>query len=147
MAKANNLRDTFNTLWYSQQDKLFVSGFTYPSYDPVTEFSYETSWFIPLKEIPLAGKRATDYLDFIYNSFNASPSTNIEGWSYLPDVYYTWNDNERGWYYLKHIMDSRSYYPEISFVIISAIATGLMGIVPDAPLHAVATMPVYPPIL
>ena len=143
-AKASGLKDTFNSGWYSSSSGRFVRGYTESGYSPVTDFGYESSWFIPLKEICDAGPKAANYLDFIYNSFNAGPSPNIEAWTYLPDVFYAWNQNDRAWYYLKHIVDGRSDYPEVSFTILSAIATGMMGIQPDAPGNRVATCPGLP---
>lgn len=143
-AKAAGLKTTFNSGWYSPSAGRFARGYTNSGYSPVTDFGYESSWFIPLKELCDAGSNATNYLDFIYNSFNASPSPNIEAWTYLPDVFYTWNQNDRAWSFLKHIMDSRSDYPEVSFTVISAIATGMMGIQPDAPGNKVTTVPRLP---
>ncbi|MEC0230418.1 carbohydrate-binding protein [Paenibacillus alba] len=142
--KATNLRNTFNSNWYSSTDGRYIRGFTDGAYAPVTNFGYESSWFIPLKEISNPGTNNTNYLDFIYNSFNSSPSPNIEAWTYLPDVFYTWNQNDRAWNYLKHVMDSRSDYPEVSFTTISAIATGMMGIQPDAGANMVTTLPRLP---
>lgn len=142
--KAINLKNTFNSNWYSSSAGRYIRGFTESSYSPVTDFGYESSWFIPFKELCDAGPRADNYLDFIYNSFNANPSPNIEAWTYLPDVYYTWNQNDRAWYYLKHLADSRSDYPEVSYTIISAIATGMMGVQPNAPDDMVTTLPRLP---
>lgn len=138
--KATDLKNIFNNNWYSASAGRFIRGFTESSYAPVTDFGYESSWFIPLKELSNPGSPANNYLDFIYNSFNAKPSPNIEAWTYLPDVYYTWNQNDRAWSFLKHIMDSRSDYPEVSFTVISGLATGMMGIQPDAPQNKISTL-------
>lgn len=143
-SKAISLKNTFNTNWYSAADGRYIRGFTDGAYAPVTNFGYESSWFIPLKEISEPGMNTNNYLDFIYNNFNLHPSPNIEAWTYLPDVFYTWNQNDRAWNYLKHVMDSRSDYPEVSFTIISAIATGMMGIQPDAAANMVTTIPRLP---
>ncbi|HNQ88911.1 MAG TPA: hypothetical protein PKM73_09880 [Verrucomicrobiota bacterium] len=37
-------------------------------------------------------------------------------------------------------MNSRSGYPEVSFTVISHIATRMMGMEPDAPRHTIATL-------
>jgi hypothetical protein len=138
--KAENLKNTFNSGWYSSSAGRYIRGYTNSSYSPVTDFGYESSWFIPLKEICSPGNNTTSYLDFIYNSFNASPSPNIEAWTYLPDVFYTWNQNDRAWYFLKQVMDSRSDYPEVSFTVISGLATGMLGIQPDAAENKISTL-------
>ena len=114
-------------------------GFDHPQRRPVSAFGYETSWFIPYTGLCEPGPRAAAYLDFIHNSFQAKPSPNIEAWTYLPDVFYAWSQNERGWRYFKHVMDSRSSYPEVSFTVISQIATRIMGVEPDAQGRSVRT--------
>ena len=139
-SKASALKNTFNSDWYSASTGRYVRGFTESSYSPVTDFGYESSWFIPLKELCNPGSSANSYLDFIYNSFNTRPSPNIEAWTYLPDVFYTWNQNDRAWDYLKHVMDSRSDYPEVSFTVISAVATGMMGLEPEAAENRISTL-------
>lgn len=142
--KANNLKNTFNSSWYSTTDGRYVRGKNASDESDVTNFGYESSWFIPYKELSDVGTKAEDYLDFIYSSFMASPSPNIEAWTYLPDVFYKWNQNARAWSFLKSVMDSGSDYPEVSFTIISAIAKGMMGIQPNAPENKVITLPRLP---
>ncbi len=139
-SKASELKNVFNSNWYSTSAGRYIRGFTESSNSPVTDFGYESSWFIPLKELCNPGNYANSYLDFIYNSFNAHPSPNIEAWTYLPDVFYTWNQNDRAWNYLKHVMDSRSDYPEVSFTVISSIATGMMGLEPEAAENKISTL-------
>ncbi len=139
-AKAEGLRRVFNDTWYDAAGGRYLIGFDHPQRRPVASFGYETSWFIPYTALCEPGARATAYLDFIHDRFEAKPSRNIEAWTYLPDVFYAWNQNERGWRYFTHVLDSRSSYPEVSFTVISHIATRIMGIEPDAPGRAVSTL-------
>jgi hypothetical protein len=138
--KAGGLKRVFNDAWYDAVAGRYLVGFDHPGYRPVNAFGYETSWFIPYTGLCEPGPRATAYLDFIHNSFQARPSRNIEAWTYLPDLFYAWNQNERGWRYFKHVLDSRSGYPEVSFTVISHIALRIMGIEPDAPGCSLATL-------
>jgi hypothetical protein len=138
--KANRLKRAFNDTWFDAAAGRYLVGFDHPGYRPVSAFGYETSWFIPYTALCEPGPRAAAYLDFIHGNFQAKPSRNIEAWTYLPDVFYAWNQNERGWQYFKHVLDSRSSYPEVSFTVISQIATRIMGIEPDAPNHCVSTL-------
>ncbi len=138
--KAGRLKREFNDTWYDAAAGRYLVGFDHPGYRPVNAFGYETSWFIPYTALCEPGPRATAYLDFIHDSFEARPSHNIEAWTYLPDVFYAWNQNERGWRYFKHVLDSRSSYPEVSFTVISHIATRIMGIEPEAPGRSVSTL-------
>jgi hypothetical protein len=139
-AKAERLRRLFNDTWYDAAAGRFLIGFDHPGRKPVAGFGYETSWFIPYTGLCEAGARATAYLDFVHECFRARPSPNIEAWTYLPDVFYSWNQNDRGWRYFKHVLDSRSSYPEVSFTVISHIATRIMGLEPNAPGRAVTTL-------
>ncbi len=138
--KAERLKRVFNDTWYDPAVGRYLVGFDHPGYRPVNAFGYETSWFIPYTGLCEPGPRATAYLDFIDASFQARPSRNIEAWTYLPDVFYAWNQNERGWRYFQHVLDSRSSYPEVSFTVISHIATRIMGIEPDAPGRVLSTL-------
>jgi hypothetical protein len=133
------LKRVFNETWYDAAAGRYLIGFDHPQRRPVSAFGYETSWFIPYTGLCEPGPGAAAYLDFIHNSFQAKPSPNIEAWTYLPDVFYAWSQNERGWRYFKHVMDSRSSYPEVSFTVISQIATRIMGIEPDAQGRSVRT--------
>lgn len=139
-ARAARLRRVFNEQWYDASAGRYLIGFQHPGREPVNGFGYETSWFIPYTGLSEPGPRATAYLDFIHARFQARPSPNIEAWSYLPDVFYAWNQNDRGWQYFKHVLDSRSGYPEISFTVISQLATRILGIEPDAPARAITTL-------
>ena len=139
-AKARGLQRVFNDTWYDAAAGRYRIGVDHPGRRPVTGFGYETSWFIPYTGLCEPGARATAYLDFIHDRFQAKPSPNIEAWTYLPDVFYSWNQNERGWQYFKHVLNSRSRYPEVSFTVISHLATRIMGIEPDAPGRAVTTL-------
>ena len=139
-AKAERLRRIFNDTWYDVAAGRYRIGLDHPGRRPVTGFGYETSWFIPYTGLCEPGACATAYLDFIHDRFQAKPSPNIEAWTYLPDVFYSWNQKERGWRYFRHVLDSRSRYPEVSFTVISHIATRILGIEPDAPRRAVTTL-------
>jgi len=139
-AKAERLQRVFEDTWYDAGVGRYRIGYDHPDRRPVTGFGYETSWFIPYTGLCEPGARATAYLDFIQERFEAKPSPNIEAWTYLPDVFYAWNQNDRGWRYFRHVLDSRSGYPEVSFAVISQIATRILGIEPDAPRRAVSTL-------
>lgn len=138
--KAAELRTIFNTNWYSSAEDTYIRAFTEPDFSPKTDFAYESSWFIPYKELCEPGSRAQKYLDFLAKSFNESPSINIEAWTYLPETFYKWNQNVRARGYLERLINSRSDYPEVSFNVINQTVTGMMGVSPDAAAHHVTTL-------
>jgi len=139
-SKAAELRRRFNEAWYDADAGRYLIGFDHPGYRPVNAFGYETSWFIPYTALCDPGPRAAAYLDFIHEHFQARPSRNLEAWTYLPDVFYAWGQDDRGWNYFQHVLDHRSDYPEVSFTVISQLATRIMGIEPDAPNRALSTL-------
>lgn len=138
--KAAELKAVFNTSWYAEAEDTYIRAFTEPDFSPKTDFAYESSWFIPYKELCEPGERAQKYLDFLAKSFNESPSINIEAWTYLPETFYMWNQNVRARGYLERLMASRSDYPEVSFNVIHQTVTGMMGVLPDAAHHHVTTL-------
>lgn len=138
--KAAELKTVFNTSWYSEAEDTYIRAFTEPDFSPKTDFAYESSWFIPYKELCEPGARAQKYLDFLAKSFNESPSINIEAWTYLPETFYKWNQNVRARGYLERLMASRSDYPEVSFNVINQTVTGMMGVSPDAARRHVTTL-------
>jgi len=99
-------------------------------------------------------ERTEDYLDFVdksASSKNGKPS-NIEARSYLPETFFNNNRIEQGWKWMEDIINSIDIqfpvskttgdgnYPEISFVLVSNVVEGLMGVAPDAPENALATI-------
>jgi len=152
--KANNLKDFFNTIWGKQNGiENFVRGYTTLDESP-TDFGKESSWFIPLKYLSKPSAVNTNYLKYISSSLedpNKIPK-NIEALSYLPDLFFSYNQIDEGWYWMKKIMESQNdsnvtenkgsdgNYPELSFTIISGVVENLMGIEPNAQYHSVATI-------
>lgn len=138
--KAADLKNHFNTNWFSTSANRYIRGFS-SSWTPKTDFGKENSWFMPMKQITNPGSRTDSYLTYIDSSVSALAPFNIEAYTYLPEAFYLWGRNDLGWKWLKYIADSRSTYPEISYTVIGHTAEGMMGIQPNAPQHKVATLP------
>jgi hypothetical protein len=67
---------------------------------------------------------------------------NIEIQSYLPEIFYRYGEDGAAYRELLDLSDpakKRRDYPEVSFAVVGAVATGLMGIEPDARTGTVAT--------
>ncbi len=113
-----------------------------------SDWGRENSFFMPMTLITDNASRTDNYLEFIKNSVDDMETSgdplNIEAKTYLPETFYKHGKNEYGWKYLKQIMDSRHYYPEVSFVSIGSTISGLMGVTPDAPNNTVKTLPRLP---
>lgn len=67
----------------------------------------------------------------------AEPRVNIEMGSHYPDIFYRYGAHERAYQMMLDLSDpktQRREYPEVSFAVVGAIVTGLMGIEPhEAP--------------
>jgi len=71
-----------------------------------------------------------------------SQAENVETESYLPEVLYRYGRDTKAYAEILKLADpakKRREYPEVSFALLGAIATGTMGIEPEAGGRAVAT--------
>jgi hypothetical protein len=72
------------------------------------------------------------------------PGAHIEGLSHYPELQWRYGRDAEALVSLRRLMDPalpRKEYPEASFCTVGAVATGLMGIQPDARDNRVATRP------
>jgi hypothetical protein len=75
---------------------------------------------------------------------NDKATGGVEEGSYLPEIFYSYGRAEIAYRALIGLMDpslKRREYPEVSFAVVGACATGLMGIEPDSTLNEVGTFP------
>ncbi len=80
------------------------------------------------------------YLDFIH--YNAvTDELNNEAKTYLADTFYKHGENAMGWHWTKEVLELNDTYPELFFLNISNVITGMMGIEPDAPNNKISTIP------
>ena len=115
--------------------------------------------FIPLKGLGNTGERNNKLLDYIHTveSDENTREDNIESLTYLPEVFFHFHQNDRAWYWMKHILSKKDLpheresqgtngdYPEISFTFVSQTVEGLMGIRTNAQRKAFSTCPHFPP--
>ena len=163
-AKAENLKTYFNEEWSvkeGDEDGYYVhslgkNGVQY------NDFSKETSWFMPMKELLADGERTQEYLDFILESVGdgigdtAYSPANIEAYTYLPDVFFAYNRADDAWKYMQYILSVKDEpheivaqgtngdYPEVSFTFVSSAIVGMMGVDPNAGDNYVATAACLP---
>jgi hypothetical protein len=68
----------------------------------------------------------------------------IEERSYLPELFYAYARNAAAYAELMAQMDpayKRREYPEVSYAALGSIATGMLGIAPDATTSTLTTLP------
>lgn len=114
--------------------------------------------FIPMKQITYKGERNNKLLDYIFQMEydENTREDNIESLTYLPDVFFPYNQNDRAWFWMKHIISQKDLphehksqgkngdYPEISFTFISQVVEGLMGVSVNASTGEILTCPHFP---
>lgn len=156
--KSEQLKDFFNQQWsINCRDSNFVRAITVRG-EQLTDFGKENSIFMPMKGIIKPSARNKDYLDYCHSMYKEIDASilNIESLTYLPDTYFSYNQVDKAWEWVKRIQNdcnknhivplvgSNRNYPEISYTTISNIVENMLGFEPDAPNHAFATIPRLP---
>lgn len=161
--KAADLKKYFNEEWSVADgaESSYVCAWG-PNGEKYSDFSKETSWFIPLKMISDPGQRNNDYIDFVLENLGDGIGTaptapsNIEAYTYIPDMLFLYNRNDDAWKWMKYIASIKDQphevvtqgmngdYPEISFTYVSHAIEGMMGVEPSAGENRVATSPRLP---
>lgn len=164
--RAERLKEYFNNDWSVVEGKdmyafaIDNNGIKhYKWYKNGTEIHGGASLlFIPMKRITYEGERNSKLLDYIFEKEldESTREDNIESLTYLPEVFFPYNQNDRAWFWMKHIISQKDLphereiqgtngdYPEISFTFISQVIEGLMGIFVNAPAGEITTCPHFP---
>lgn len=153
--KASQLWDYFNTDWgVLANTALYNRGYDI-RHQPVSGWGKENSWFLPLKEITdVHSDRHRNYLDYIDAQLSSAKGLpeNIEAITYIPELFFKYGQNERGWKWMKYIISkintahamatltgTNGDYPEVSFVLISNVVQDMMGVNPGVKGNAIET--------
>jgi len=152
--KAENLKSYFNTTWAVKPGvKNLVRGYNLEG-KALTNWGKENSWFMLMKGIAAPCERTENYIDFVDKSASSKKGkpSNIEARSYLPETFFNNNRIELGWKWMVDIINNIDIqfpvskttgdgnYPEISFVLVSNVVEGLMGVEPCAPEQKLASI-------
>lgn len=144
LAKAKRVREDYVRNWWNPAGNNYYAGRTIGLGGWITncdQYSKETYAFQAVKRIAEPGPRADALLEQLHRNYLANGKTyNFESFTYLPEAFYNYGKDAYAWHWLQRLLDSHYEYPEVSFTAIGAIATGMMGIEPDAPNHRVATL-------
>jgi len=135
--KAILLRAQYNEKWWNPKKDRFYTALlqdgSFHERDPVSPFDL---WF----GIPEEGLRRERALDRLLGQ----SASDVEELSYIPEIAYRYGRNAAGYAALMRLIDpklERREYPEVSFAVVGAIATGAMGVQADAAGHMVETLP------
>jgi len=141
-SRANALRTRFNAEWWNPRQNRFYSG-TFPdrsfSQDCVPDCNTYVLWF----GIPEDGPKTNATLDNLQAALPQSPGA----LSHLPELLYRYGRRQQAHDLLMEIADPEffgQHVSETAFAVVGAVATGLMGIAPDAPNSRLETLPRLP---
>ncbi|MFI6729596.1 NPCBM/NEW2 domain-containing protein [Streptomyces atratus] len=135
--RAKRVRDHFESKWWDASNNRYIRGKDAAG-TGYSSWGHEASFLMMLTGLGDHGARTDSYLDFIAAN---DDDLNVEATSYLPEMYYQYNRSAEGWAWLKKLMTGRNSYPEVSFLAVSSVIDGMMGVQPDAPHDKVATVP------
>ncbi|MFD9305413.1 NPCBM/NEW2 domain-containing protein [Streptomyces sp. NPDC060048] len=134
--RAKRVRDHFETNWWDASTNRYIRGKDAGG-TGYSSWGHEASFLMMLTGLGDHGAKTGSYLDFIAAN---DDDLNVEATSYLPEMYYQYNRSTEGWAWLKKLMTGKNSYPEISFLAVSSVIDGIMGVQPDAPNDKVATV-------
>ncbi|SDO35131.1 hypothetical protein SAMN04487897_11297 [Paenibacillus sp. yr247] len=129
LRKAHDLRELYESSWWDESNRRFYGAFLQDR--RYLENYYAEGNFLPLLFgiIKNDNQRRLALADLMKNGV-----ANVEGKTYLPDIYYLNGLKEQAYKELSELMDPglhRREYPEVSYAVIGAIITGMMGIAGD----------------
>jgi hypothetical protein len=124
--EAERLQGLFEREWYDAGLGRYVTGFGQQGAIP--EFAYEPSWFPAVKGIISDADRATAHLDYLSEQLAVIPPPNIEAFTYLPEAFLRYGQDDVALRWIRHLIDSRADYPEVPFTVVSHLTVGLSGL-------------------
>lgn len=127
--KAEELQRRYQSVWWNEKARRFYGAFLqdfsfYPSY-------YSEGNFLPLYYGII---RDNEKLHMTMQDLMLNGVPNVEAKTYLPDIYYRYGLYDYALRELLELTDpglKRREYPEVSFTVVGAIVSGLMGIQGD----------------
>lgn len=130
LERSERIQAEFQGNWWDESLGRFARGLSRNG----LEFSWglESHWIVPMTGLSGHGVQNERFLDYLEQELELRPPANIEAFSYLPEVFFRHGRDESAWRWLRHLIDSRDDYPEISFTVVQHLVAGLLGLVPDA---------------
>jgi hypothetical protein len=137
--KADTLRQRFNIEWWNPAWNRFYSG-TLPDGGMAPGFVSECNLYTLLFGITEEGPKTEAALDTAENERPQFPGA----YSYLPEVLYRYDRNAAAYRFLLEIAGESFFGKdegEVAFAVIGAVASGLMGLTPNAPASTIESLP------
>ncbi len=127
-AEADRVLALFESHWWDADAEHYIVGLTKDG--KARGFSSEASWFPVLKRMPLEPVRWASHVAQLMDFVRDTPPRFVESASYLPEVFFGAGFDGEGLHWLRYLADTRSDYPEISYVVLAQLVVGLTGLQP-----------------
>ena len=136
-AKAAGLRERYAAGWWNESrglyaDFVFVDG----------RLGFEDQFWSGVFPLYFGLLPAGAHREAVIRKILARKPEGIEVESYLPEIFYRYGEDKAAYAEILALSDpakKRREYPEVPFALVGAVATGLMGIEPDARTRTVST--------
>jgi hypothetical protein len=128
-AEADRVLALFESKWWDADAEHYVVGLT--KNGRARGFSAEASWFPMVKRMPLEPVRLASHVAQLMDFVRDTPPKFVESASYLPEVFFGAGFDAEGLHWLRYLADTRSDYPEISYVVVAQLVVGLTGLEPS----------------
>ena len=138
--KAEGLKRLFNEQWWNKEAGRF-HGFLNQDRSFAIDDQGLANLFGLYFDVIEGAEKVQPTLDRL---IALEPGINVESRSYFPEVLYRYNRSQAAYTVLTALFDPalpRREYPELSYALIGALATGLMGLKADARERLVSTRP------
>ncbi len=137
--KAGALHKRFNAEWWNPARNRFYSGIL-PDRNFAEDFVPECNLYTLLFGIAEDGPKTEAAL----NTLESDRPQFAGAYSYTPEVLYRYDRNDYAYRFLLEIARPDFFgkdVGEVAFAVVGAIATGLMGLIPDASKSTIETFP------
>jgi hypothetical protein len=137
--RANELRILYDETWWNENAGRY-SSYRYQDGGFCSDFHGSTTLFCLYFGLIQNPERLRRTLDEVIDRV---PSSNIEERSYLPEILYRYGRCEVAYREMKALFAPdlpRRDYPEVSFALIGALGSGLMGLSPQASERQITTL-------
>jgi hypothetical protein len=138
--KAAQLKRLYNEEWWDSQARRY-KGFLTQDRSFTTDDQGLGNIFALYFDLADGAERIQLTLDQV---IALEPGLNVESRSYVPEILYRYGRSQAGYQVLRCLFDPglpRREYPELSFALVGALVTGVMGLTADSRERLVRTLP------
>jgi len=135
--RAAGLKGMYEADWWSEDRGKYADGRTAGGGLVYQDLIWNGVFPLYFGFVPAGPRR-----DATLRRIRASEPEGIEIESYLPEIFYRYGEDADAYREILALSDpakKRREYPEVSFALVGAVASGLMGIEPDARTRTVST--------